>query len=195
MPIDITNREWSTLFWLIILAIWALRQEKIRKSIKRVFSIFLSRQILIPVFFMFTYAYFEIRFVSRIGLWSSTDIKETAYWLIGTALALLVSASDATKKPRFFRKIVKESIRFGIFVEFLVGLYSFSMPLEFVLVPLVVILAGVDAVAAIKPQDAQTKKVTGLLLGALGLGLFGHSLVLVFREIDKLAYWESLRGI
>lgn len=60
--IEITNREWSTLFWLAIVAIWALRQQKIRESIRQMVCIFFSRQILIPVFLMLTYAYFEIHF-------------------------------------------------------------------------------------------------------------------------------------
>jgi len=111
---SMTSRDWSAFIWISILVIGALFIEKARRSMWRLVKCFFSPYILSVCVVMFIYIYLEILLISKIGLWSQANDKDTFFWVFGTAFALMMTASRANEKDDYFSNMLKDCSRFTI---------------------------------------------------------------------------------
>ena len=89
-----------------------------------------------------------------LGLWHTTDIKETVYLFFGTGVLLVGRAIKSASNSNWPRMILCPALRLTLIVEFLVNLYVFPFGVEMVFVRFVVLAAFVEAVAALDPAHA-----------------------------------------
>jgi cytochrome bd-type quinol oxidase subunit 2 len=82
-------------------------------------------------------------------------------------------------------------VRFTIVVEFLVNLYVFPFLIELVLVPIIVLFAGMQVVAAAEPAHASARRAIDGALIALGLLLLTYAAVEAIRDPSALFTREN----
>lgn len=63
-------------------------------------------------------------------------------------------------------------MRFTIVIDFIVNVYTFPLAVELVLVPVALLLVGMQVIAENDVQYAPARRVIEALLVAIGLGLF-----------------------
>jgi hypothetical protein len=189
---NLNNREWASLFWLLAFAVWALSRRDVRSSLRQAAGMVPQPKIFGPVLLMVLYTC-GLTFVGwRLGLWNPNLIKSTVLWFFISGLVLLSNAIlKAGKERGFFLRAARQTLEATVFVEFLTSLFVLSLPAELILQPIVVFLVLLSAVAAQQEQHRIVKTLADRLLAVIGFGLAGYALFQLGRQwdqVDKGAY-------
>ena len=107
---------------------------------------------------------------------------------------LMQFMSDREPK-NVFRSVVRESIKLVIFIEFLIGAYTFPLLIEMIFVPFVTILLMLDTYAGTKDKYKDVKRLTGCLLAAIGLGLLYFAITRAIGDWRNLGTTDTFRSI
>ena len=192
--IDFLNsREDAVLFWVVVAATLALwKVPDIRPQVILVIRSFLSPKLLVGIWIPASvYVAIVVYLSAAAGLWHASSTKETVYWFAGTALVLAGGATQANDPARF-RKLFRRVLEITIFIEFLVNLYVFPLAIELMLIPLLVLFGGMQAVAEFDPRLAPARKVIGFVLSVVGLVIVVHAVTSAVGDLTGLLTWEHL---
>jgi hypothetical protein len=182
---QLNNREITVIIWLFILFAWLMSRKTVRKSFHGVFTILLHRQIVTILLLMVIYVLLLVLGLERVGLWyAPSHLKDTVIWLVVVGFAMIVNVSDVSKDEKFFGKAIRDAIKLTIVLEFVIGLYPFSLPVELLLVPFVTLLVMALAIAEMKQEYQAFKKVLEWLLALIGILLIWHSMRSLISDAD-----------
>lgn len=190
---QLSNRDLAVAFWLAVLAIWFLRDKQNRKSLSSVLKALLNTTIIATLILLAAYITGIVLGLKSIGIWNSSDhLKDTVLWSITVAFVLIVNISNVQKDEQFFKNAIKDSIKLTIVLEFIVGFYPFSLPVEFVLVPILALLGGLLGIASTKQEYLPAKTILQWITAILGVFLLWHSAQKVILDLDTLLRVERL---
>jgi hypothetical protein len=190
------NREIAVIVWFSILSVWLLKHKSVRHSLSGVVKILIHRQILTVLLLLIIYISLLIFGLQWMGLWDAfSHLKDTIAWIVGVALVMVFNVPGTLKGESLFRKAIKDAIKITIILEFVVGLYSLSLPVELILVPFITFLAMMQAVSEVKQEYQGSKNLFQGLLVFIGVLLIWHSvrsllfdanLIIIERLIEML---------
>jgi len=98
------TREQAIATWLFAFLLWILFRKDTRSSILGVVKAFFHKKILRVVLAMLVYTALTTIFFGKIGLWDISLTKDTTFWIVGTALVLLMNTNKATQNASFFKE-------------------------------------------------------------------------------------------
>ena len=98
---NLSNREAAIAIWLLVGLIWALTQNKIRKSLLLVIKSFFAWQLTISYLVMFSYIAIMLLVLHAVGIWSVAHITTTILWIIGVGFVMLFEYSKANDESFF----------------------------------------------------------------------------------------------
>lgn len=98
-------------------------------------------------------------------------------------------------KGSITKKIFEDNVKVIILLEFIVGEYTFSLPVEFVLVPLVGIVAALDAIAKTDQKHPSVRKFTTAIQSLFGFLIVSSAVMHAVNDYKSLATLDSLRKI
>ncbi|WP_316818693.1 hypothetical protein [Pedobacter nyackensis] len=179
------TRELSLIFWCSILLIWLISSENMRASLASVVMAFFCRQFVYVYFIALIYIGCCIVFLNKMGIWDKTLVKDTIMWTIFVAWPLMFKASKITSFQEFIKEIIKPLIAFSILFEYIFGLYTFRWWIEFLTVPLMVMIGGMIAVSERNPEYQKVHKLLNGTVTFLGLTS------LIFICIHLFQYYEQ----
>ena len=142
------NREIATALWLIVFIAWAMGKVDIRKSLAGVVRAFFRFKILVFVCPMLLYVAVVVTLLATIGFWKIYLLKDTIVWFCVVAIAMVMRFVTSEDSEKILLKVLSDNIKIIIFIEFLVNTYTFSLPAELVILPVVALVAALDAVAS-----------------------------------------------
>lgn len=183
------NREIATAFWLVVLLAFALRKADIRKPLAAVLRTFIHLKILVPVCLMVLYIAATVAMLGAIGLWNVSLLKDTVVWFCAIAMAMMMRFATSDEAENIFQKVLVDSIKIIIVIEFLVNGYTFSLPAELVIVPVMTFIAMVDAVAGLDKKNSAVLKFTKGVQMVIGFVIL---VIVVSRAISDLQNLQSL---
>jgi hypothetical protein len=192
---QLNNREWASLIWLALFAVWALRQTGVAAGLWGAVRIAASWKIWVPFVLLAGWIIGLCWFGEQVRIWDNELVKDTLIWSLGPAIGALFSITDVGKKPRFFRRALLAAVGYTVLVEFFVNLYVFSLSVELVLVPLVTLIVLTSLVAGMKQETMVVKRVLDAITGIIGILLLGYvvaHLVNVWNQTDKVAELREL---
>jgi hypothetical protein len=178
------NREWATLIWLTILIVWASFNNQIRASFRSIIKALLAKRIIILLSLMASYVVLLVFGLSYLGLWDISQLKNTLIWSVTVGIVTMFSINRIQKEEHYFRKAALENLKIGVFIEYLVTLYVFSLPVELVLVPFISLLVLLLAVAQTNEQYKPAEKLLNGLLFVLGVGLLAFSIYSIYNDFN-----------
>jgi len=191
------NREIAIAMWLALFFAWTFTKSEIRSSFRSLLNAFLKRQILIPLLAMFGYMALVIAGLKMLGFWDATAIKDTVLWVLLVATVLLFRVNKTQKENSFFRDAVFDNLKLIAVLEFVSNAYTFSLPLELIIVPVVTFLVMLKAVTEFKRETEQqyeaADKLLTYLLTITGYILIGATVWKALRDIDGFATAQTLR--
>lgn len=188
------NREKAIIIWALIVLVWVIFHKSVRISIFRVLRTLFQRKIALVLAVMLLYVGLLVLVFYKMRLWDVFLVKDTAFWILGVALVLLVNTNGATRDENYFKKIVLDNLKLILVLEFIVNLYVFSLWVEIILMPLLFGTIATDAVAGMKKEDIPVKKVTGSILVILAVFLTVSALVSILRDYQSFATIDNLRA-
>ena len=91
-------------------------------------------------------------------------------------LPLFVKTIEKAKDGHFFHSLLKENVTFIVVFEFFLNFWSFSLGIELVLVPIVVIVSFLYVLSGREKKYERVNNLFNLLFAIAGLALIGYSI-------------------
>lgn len=184
------TRELATIVWAVIFFIWLLRTPaffrsllNFLKTLPRLWKILTS---------MITYIGLSIFVLYTLSLWNIGLLKITIFWFFGWAFFMLVHISKIESEKSYFRKTIVEIIGLTVVVSFIENFYTFSLFVELLLVPFVVLLVGVATVSEIKKEHLVNRIMNRILI-LVGLVVMVISIGEIAANFQKFITYATLQ--
>lgn len=186
------NRETAVLVWLGLFVAWALWKPGVRKAAVAVLRAALAWKIALSVSSMAAYVALVVLVLHRLGLWGLDSLKETIVWFLTAALVMLFDVASVPEDDRCFRKAAFDGLKLSVVLEFVVGLYPLSLPLELLLIPTATILACLLVVAESKDEFKSLRSLLQGVMAVLGLVLLVYAIHRVYTDPGSFAQLATL---
>lgn len=186
-----STRELSILIWISIGLIAIMFSSKMREGLGGVLKILFGTTILAILTALIVYVSLILFLLYKLELWNFSLLKDTLFWFFTTALVLLFNINKA-KTSGYFKNIIKENIKWAIAVEFIVNFYTFSLLKELVLVPSMIFLASIQAVASTDKKNIQVSKLLGNILSFIGILLIAFIVYKTFTNYQEILTFHTL---
>ncbi len=185
-PMDLSNRDIAFLVWLGVVALASLRWRPILDLARVLLGVVWFLRYAIAAFAV--YIVVLVLIADRQGLWDSTMLKETLAWFVLPGIPLLFHFTRAWEGRRFYVRTLAGALGLSAIVEFYMGLGSFPLPVEIMLLPTLAFLVVIATVATAKPETRVVGRIANAVLAVLGISLVvGATLALINRPQLDLA--------
>jgi hypothetical protein len=189
----LNNREIATAIWLTIIFLWALSISGVRRSIRDLLKVFFNKKIFIPLIGMLLYIVCMVVVFKKIGFWDESATKDTVLWVLGSAFTTYFSLNKAAQDDSYFKNVILDNLKFILILEFVVNLYSFSLPAELIVIPIVSLIVMLNAYAESKPEYKQVSKLLNFILGVFGFYLIAFTFREIILDFQNFASLKNLR--
>jgi len=186
------NRELAFIIWFILFFIFIIFHGKIRLSLINLSKAFFKLKIQIVLLLMIFYVSLIVLLLYKINLWIFPLIKDTIFWIFGTAFVLLINVEKISKEESYFKKLFLDNIKLVLILEFIVNIYTFSLWFEIILIPIITIIVVMNALAGTKEEFGPVKKLTDGILAILGITILGYTIVKISGDFRNLATSENI---
>lgn len=191
----LNNREIATFMWVIVIIVVLLFIRNIRKYILELVKLLFSKQIIVTILLMVIYIGLEILVLYKVGFWDIDIIKETIYWIIGSAFILLVNSKGAFNESVYIKRTIFSSLKLIALIQFIVNLYVFNLIVEIIIIPIVTIIVIMDVYSGSQEKYARIHKVTTGMLAIFGLVMVTISVVNILSNKEAYFILENIRKL
>lgn len=191
---QLNNREWALIVWGAVALICMLCHAKIRASILDLVVVFFHKKILLTLAAMILYVAVVVALLYKLDFWEPYLVKDTGFWLIGTALTLMIGLPSATQDEHYFMKSLLDNLKVILVLEFVLNLYAFSFWIEMILFPLLLVVVLFNAFAERSKRPKAVKKVTNFILSVYALAVISFSLLSILNNFQSFASLENIRA-
>lgn len=167
---DLSNRDNAFLIWFGVVAVALIAWRTGRDSLLGIWRTLRGKVLGIIIAFGL-YVALVVLLAWRVGIWNPGLLKDTVAWFLLPGILLLFRFSDAYEGRRFYLRALVSVIGLTAIVEFYVTLAAFPLWVEILLLPALVFLGLLSAVAGMKPDTRPAKRFVDVLLGILGLAI------------------------
>lgn len=189
------NREIASALWLLVFLIWTLQTATVRKSIVDVVRIFFSFNIIVPVCLMALYSAVSIVLLSAASIWKIALLKDTIVWFCVSAIPMMMRGVLARDDENIFVKILVDSFKVAILLEFLVNTYTFSLPAELAITLLVTLIAIVGIVASSDKKTSGVARFSQGMQTIIGLIILCVVFSRAISDLRNLTSLDTVRSI
>ena len=187
------NREIAIAFWVIIVATILIFTKTGKEFFKLVIPILFCKKFVVFYFVFISFLCFVIYGLYKIEIWSPTLVKDTIFWVMFVELPLFVKAIEEAKDARFFRKLIKDNIAISVVIEFLIGFWTFALWVEILLVPFLVFISALYAVAERERKHKPAKSFLQGILTLLGIFSFVYAIYNLIRFPQEFFSIDTLK--
>jgi hypothetical protein len=186
----LSNREIALIFWIASI-VFALLLSRERKSIVPIIEILTGKIFLIIFSLIGIYLLGIFALLSQFEFWQISNLKDVLFWFFSVGLILVFKINDA-KSSAYFKEIFFSVIKWTIFLEFVINLYSFNLIVEIIILPVLAFSAMAQVIAKRDEKQKTVLKPLGNFLAFAGISIFTYSLYKTILNINNLITLESL---
>lgn len=186
----LNSREIAAVIWIVVVVAYALFREGTRASARSVVQAALAPKLLMLYALFALWGLAVIFLAWEIGLWDWRLLKDTIIVWLGVCLPVLGASLSKKNMDRLFRLVFAETLAFTALLSFFIGIETMPLLLEFLLVPVITVLAVASSGGA---GSADVKRLGRLGLTVVGLGLIGWTVVRLIVNWSELDWPELLR--
>ncbi len=188
------NREIAIFIWFIVVAIYVFRIEKVRESFNGIIKTVASVKIIIPLILLAIYIGVVSHYLSRIGLWNYTLLKDTIFWFFTAGLVTMFKYVTAQKGKIPIKELLLDNLKFIVILEFVMNTYTFALWGELLVVPFVTIVVSMNAFAEATKKNQDVTKFLGIVQSIIGLVLLSYVLYRAVIDYQVLGTIDALRS-
>lgn len=188
------SREKAVAIWLAIGLVLLLPRGNTRRSFPLLLKSFFRWKILLIVLAMLLYVGLEAFALYKVGFWDTSLLKDTVLWTT-VAFILLLNGISSDRGDHYFRKVILDSVRMTVLLEFVLNLYTFDLWVEIILVPVLFMIGAMSAIAASDRKYLPTKKLLDFVVAAFGLCLAIFAIVSIVRDYYGFATIDNLHSL
>lgn len=190
---ELDDRKLAAAVWLMIFVGVLLWKPRLREQTLNLVRTALHRQLLLALLLVAVCVWAEALLLQSVGLWDSSHVVKTWLWTFSVGAFSVYGLGSAEDGMSAVKDMATKNFKFSVVFSFLVNLYPMPFWVEFLLVPVSVFFALIQATAEVQakknPQYASVATLAERLLLALGLivALFaGHAIYDRFSDFWTL---------
>jgi hypothetical protein len=189
------SREIATAVWMALLAIYVICYAPTRAAFVALIKAAAKPKIVTPILVAAIIVCGLVWVLHRVGLWTVAELKDTIIWFLFTGIALLYRGVNTPHPDRVIHASVWDAIRLTVFAECFFNTYTFSLPIELVLLPLATLLGVALAFAQTDERYGLAASFLGWLLAALGIVVISATLWAAAHDPRQLLSVEAARRL
>jgi hypothetical protein len=166
--------------------------KKVRKSFKQVLKAFFVKAIITTLALMIIYITIVVFGLFKIGLWESHQLKNTIIWAVSVGALSLFKINSIKKDPHFFKNSVLDNLKLVAIVQLVVGIYTFGLLVELLLVPVLVILGAMLALAQTDEKYHLVEKILNGIMATLGVIFIFYSTYMLATNFGEFAKEQTV---
>jgi hypothetical protein len=182
---DLNNREWASLIWLVALAAFVLRDREVRSSVGQLVRQLFGWKLLVPILGLVAWSVAVVWVGAQVGLGNSQLIKDSVLWF-GTALALLFGLGKSDKDRHYFRKSILRIFGISAVIVFALNVVVFPLVVELMLVPVLTFFTTLVVFVDLSDEHAELRGPLAWLNAVMGFVLVGFSIWWLARNLNSV---------
>jgi hypothetical protein len=182
------NREIAIGLWLLAISIYVFLSPKmveVKSSFRHLLSAFFVKQIMSVLGLMIVYITFVIYFLSEMYLWNAEQIKNTVFWCVSVGFMSLFKIESIKKDKSFFKHSVINNLKLLAILQFIVGVYTFPIWIEILLVPILALIGAMSAIVEGDKKYHQVKTILEYCLSIFGIILIIYTLYMLTTNFSE----------
>lgn len=180
-----SSREIAVGIYLVLLVIYVLVKTESRNAMIKVVKVACNRKLAIPFLFLVFYAFGLVWKLSQYSFWKSTYIKDITIWFLFAGVPLCFKAINH-KDDHYFRKSITNNLKFTAMVEFFSGTFTFSLPIELLIQPIIAFLVIVQEISKHDKKYSSVATIVSVILSCVGVGIFYATVQEAIKEYAQL---------
>lgn len=140
---------------------------------------------------MATYITLEVNGLALLDLWSASHLKDTLIWSLTVAVVLFIQV--ASEDSSSFKNAARGVFAASVVVDVVVNLYVLPLAVEFVLVPALVFLIALQAVAQTKDEYKHVERSVTNVLALIGGAAFLYVGYSIYSHWSTFARVETAK--
>ena len=128
----------------------------------------------------------------EIGLWKSHQLKNTIIWTASVGALSLFQLEKMKKDSQSFKKLVFDDLKLAALIQFIVGVYTFNIVAELIMVPALVVLGGTLAVVQSDKKFTGLEKPISNTMSAFGLFLILFTVYMLLTNLAEFANEKTI---
>lgn len=188
-----SNREIAIIIWINLFLLYCLIKTDIRKPLKNLIKAAFNKKLILLYIIIYSYIAILIYILYKIKYWNIYFIKDTLIWLITVPIFSIMKAEEDSKK--YFKETLKSCFEIYILIEFIGVNYPFSIWIELIIIPIVILFSLVGEFAE---KFGGTKEVSAfayVIVIIISIFAFIHSIKLAIIDIENIFTIETLKNI
>lgn len=178
-----TTREWASITLIILFVLLSAKAKSVRESIIGVVKAFFHWKILLPIICAQIYLSIFAYALYKYGLWNTTILRETIFFLFYTSIALILKYNNNDERISSIKGIVEDTVKATLIIEFYLNIHTFSYSVELIIQFLLTLLYLMGAYNKRDTKDlAKTYSCTQILFYGLSISLLVYS---IYMSIDE----------
>ncbi|MBL7739071.1 MAG: hypothetical protein JNK14_07620 [Chitinophagaceae bacterium] len=180
------NREIALGIWIVVFVGYVSYRPSLRKHIPALVKSVFAWKLSLLYLAILLYTSIVVYGLYRLNLWDITQLKNTTIWLLTVGLISLNDITD-DKKTNYIRDTVVKIFTITTVLEFLIGFYTFSLAVELIVIPVVVLIT---LMVVVGKSDVNLKSAASFLnnlLALTGFVLIGYAIYKVTHEFSSFA--------
>lgn len=186
------GREQALVVWTLIILGYCLINARLRPLVRDILKSIFATKLLFAFASMGGYIVMLTFILKNLGLWDFSLLKDSLFWFFGSGIVLFMSASKASSDSSLIKKLFLSSFTLIIILEFIANLYSFNVFLEFMLVPILVIIVGMNTLADMKEEYKTIRKPLSMILSAYGFFILFYSVRAAIIDLESFLTLHNL---
>lgn len=154
-------------------------------------SAFARKLILIPFGLLIFHTLTVVWFLSQIGLWEPSQIKNTMLWFLTAAVVQFFRLPNIADDQDYFRRALTDNLKIIVLLEFFVNFYVFNIIFELIFIPFTAFLGALLAVSQTNKKYADVERIINKLLELIGLALIGYVTYRVVTDFKNFAQIQT----
>lgn len=191
----LNNREWALVIWFfafLIFASFSKKMDKVRESLKHLFKAFFVKSIVSIFILMLIYIMAVVFALFKIGLWESSQLKNTIIWTTSVGALSLFKINSIKENRQFFKNAVLDNLKLIAIVQFVVGVYTFGLFIEILIVPVLVILGAMLGLAQTDEKYHLVGKILNGIMVAFGSILILYTIYMLATNFGEFARKQTI---
>lgn len=189
-----STRELSLIIWSTIIVIFFCFKIGISKSLKNLIYSFFAPKLTTIYIIMILYTLCTLLVLNYFHLWDFTLLKDSVFWFITFAIVTFFKIDKASNND-FFIKIINETFKLTLFLEFLSNFYNFNFWIELLIFPFILLVSLLKSFSELDSKNKVTTKFLSNIILIVGLIYFVFAIYKTFQDYHTFFSVHNLNSL
>lgn len=190
---ELSHRDIAILFWLGTILAYSMRKGDAGKALIDLIRAFFAPKLISPFALMLAYTAVCVWLLSLVDLWRADNTRTTLIWVGAFAFVTMMKAPKAKDCVLSPGLILKDAVTVTAMAIFLSDTFNFPLLVEFVLVPVVMLVACIQVLVDKDPEHEILRKPLAVTMGMFNVLIVGNGVWGAVTDYQAFASLNTAR--